>query len=623
MPDKKHKFNEQVENQLAQIVVDREYHAGKQNQKRDFADFEAYIDMFDAERAEKDYDWMSDISIPEFASQSITQSSIDVGQYFQTRDFVECFIYDEGDRFTRAAKANQELINRTLNQRHLYHYGKFVRAKIINHLLGHVDFQCWWERDGYDEFQMGEDEYGEPVENKNHVIIKDRFCYEVLDPRNVFTDSKYCYSMQERDWVIVRSERTLPQLKMEAKQYGYFNLELLEESATANVHKTETHIETIDSNTGGKSLPENKMGGNFDILKRYGKHWIDQKGNPGLDENGEVKPGAELEEVGITFAVRGGTKTLIGFHRQPYRDAYGNPYRPIIRGLCYIHPTRDAGTGDGRLAHDLQVGINDTFNVSQDRVMLATMPTLKGKKYIAEDTDTIYFEPGHLMELNEPGDVEEFKLQDNTAAALNQLAMLYNKMQQATSIYPTTMGALPMASTTATAVAGSEQRSNQRTNYKSMTFEYTALTELYWMITQMTYQFSTEQTANRLMGEKMYDFNPTLDYTYKPLSQSIETEYSKNAKVKLWIQILGYVVTIQHPDAVNLLNYILAQVAELMGDEYANFAKMLLSPGQSLQPQNNEQAMPSPGGGPSNQYMIPQSTNETGARDNIAEGMSY
>uniref|UniRef100_A0A6M3XN29 Portal protein n=1 Tax=viral metagenome TaxID=1070528 RepID=A0A6M3XN29_9ZZZZ len=612
--DKKHKFNEQVETHLAQIVIDREYVTGKQNQQRELSDFKSYVDMFDAERTEKEYDWMSNISIPEFSSHMLTQSSIDVSQYFQTRDFVECFINDEGDIAQKAAKSNQELINRTLNRRDLYHYQKFVRSKTINHLGGHVDYQCWWERDGYKESELGEDDYGEPVEYEVDVVTKDKFCYEVLDPRNTFTDSKYCYSMQDREWVIIRSERSLTQLKKEAKQFGYFNLDLLEDDKYSSAHKTETHSETVEDGTGGKSLPENKTGALFDIFKRYGKFWVDNKDGPGIDENGEVKKGSDFSEVAMTFAVKGGTKILIGFHRQPYKDAYGNTYRPLIRGLCYIHPTRDAGVGDGKYAHDPQIAVNDTFNVAQDRTLLGTIPTFKVKKYLAEDTDTLYFKPGHGMECNEKDDIEEFKINDNTEAAMGQLAMLFGKMQQASAIFPTTMGNMPMASSTATAVAGAEQRSNQRTNYKSMTFEYTALTELYWMITQMTYQFATEKTGFQLMGEKVYDFNPTLEYTYKPLSQSIETEYSKNAKVKLWIQILGYVVNVGHPDAVNLLNYILMQIAELMGDEYSKFAKMFLSPGQSLQPQDNQQAMASQGGGPSNQYMIPQSTEETGAR---------
>jgi hypothetical protein len=611
--EKKHKFDEQVETYLAQVVVDREYPIGKMNQQRDFSDFESYIDMFDSERYEKEYDWMSNISIPEFASHMLTQSSIDVSQYFQTRDFVECFINDEGELAQKAAKANQELINRTLNRRDLYHYQKFVRAKTINHLGGHVDIQCWWKRDGYKQTEMAEDDYGEPFEYDVDVVTKDEFHYEVLDPRNVFKDSKYCYSMQDREWVIIRSERSLTQLKKEAKQFGYFNLDLLDDDRHSSAYKTETHTETVEDGTG-KERPENKTGAMFDILKRYGKYWIDDKDKPGIDSNGDVKDKSDFAEVVMTFAVKGGTKTLIGFHKQPYKDAYGNTYRPLIRGLCYIHPTRDAGVGDGKYAYDLSIGINDTFNVAQDRTLLGTIPTFKVKKYLAEDTDTLYFKPGHGMECNEKDDIEEFKINDNTEAAMGQLAMLFGKAQQASAIFPTTMGNMPMASSTATAVAGAEQRSNQRTNYKSMTFEYTFLTELYWMITQMTYQFAIEKTAFQLMGEKVYDFNPTLEYTYKPLSQSIETEYSKNAKVKLWIQIFGYVVNIQHPDAVNIANYILARIAELMGDEYSKFASMFLSPGQPLQTGGNEQAMASQGGGPSNQYQIPQSTEETGAR---------
>jgi len=614
MPTKKHKFNEQVEGHLAQIVVGREYVTGKMNQQMELSDFESYVDMFDAERVEKEYDWMSNISIPEFASHMLTQSSIDVSQYFSTRDFVECFINDEGDEAQKAAGANQELINRTLNRRDLYHYQKFVRSKTINHLGGHVDFQCWWERDSYQESEFGEDDYGEPVEYEVDVVTKDKFCYEVLDPRNVFTDSKYCYSMQDRDWVIIRSERNLTQLKKEANQFGYFNLDLLEDDKHSSAYKTETHSETSEDGTGGKTLPENKTGSPYDILKRYGKHWIDRD-KPGIDENGEVKKNAEFTEVVMTFAVKGGTAILIGFHRQPYKDAFGNTYRPLIRALCYIHPTRDAGVGDGKYARDLSVGIDDTFNVAQDRTMLATIPTFKVKKYLAEDTDTLYFKPGHGMECNEKDDIEEFKIRDNTEGALRQLGMLFGKMQQTDAIYPTTMGDVGQASTTATAIAGADQRSNQRTNYKSMTFEYTALTELYWIITQMTYQFATDETGFQLMGEKVYDFNPILEYTYKPLSQSIETEYAKSSKVKLWIQILGYVVNIGHPEAPKLLNYILAQIAGLMGDEYSKFAQMFLSPGQPLQPQDNEPAMASQGGGPSNQYNIPQSAGETGARD--------
>jgi len=252
--------------------------------------------------------------------------------------------------------------------------------------------------------------------------------------------------------------------------------------------------------------------------------------------------------------------------------------------------------------------------VSNDRTMLATMPTLKGKKYAVEDSDTVRIEPDHMIELNDPKDIEEMVFKDNTQAAMGQLQLLTNKMNQATSIFPTTMGDTPQfSSTTATAIAGADQRTNQRTNYKAMTFEYTLLTEMYWQIQQMTWAFAKPETGEKLMGDKVFDFDPLLNYTYKPLSQSIETSYAKQEKIKNWTQILSYVFNSQHPSTPQLVNVILGKIAVLMGDEYEDFASMLLDTSQPMQPP--EMTNEAGGGVPaSNQYGIPQSGMEQMAR---------
>jgi hypothetical protein len=111
------KFKEGIETTLAQIVVDGEYQIGKTNQGNDISDFESYIDLFDAERAEKEYDWMSDIFIPEFPTHMLTQSAIDVSQYFKTRDYVDVYHEDTDPKGKKSADATKELINRTLNRR--------------------------------------------------------------------------------------------------------------------------------------------------------------------------------------------------------------------------------------------------------------------------------------------------------------------------------------------------------------------------------------------------------------------------------------------------------------------------------------------------------------------------
>jgi len=611
------KYKEGVETTLAKIVVDGEYQIAKTNQSNDFSDFESYIDLFDAERTEKNYDWNSDIFIPEFPTHMLTQSAIDVSQYFQTRDYVEVYYEDTDPKGMASAQATKELINRTLNRRELHHYPKFVRAKTINHLIGHVDLKCWWEQKLETEYDVNT--FGDIV-GEEDVPVKDHFNYEVLDPRNVFTDSKYAYSMQQRDWVIIRCEKDLNRLKSEKDQFGYFNLDLLEkEHPVKSDEGTETARETIESDDGQKLLPDNKLGGKYDILERYGKWWVvdDKDGNakPGINKEGHVLKGAYQAEVVMSFAVNKSSKTLIQFHHTPYIDAYGFTYRPLIRGLCYIHPTKDAGVGDGKYTRELQIAINDTFNVGADRTLLATLPTLKGKKYATEDSDTIRIEPDHMMELNDPDDVKELIISDDIQGAMTQLAMLYGKFSQATAIWPTTMGGVPEdSSTTATAVAGAEGRTNQRTNYKSMTFEYTALTELYWMIQQMTWTFARPETGVRLMGEdKVFNFNPTLDYTYKPVSASIESEHSKALKVKNWTQILSYVINVGHPQIGVLINHIITKISELMGDEFADFAHALLDPRLPVQTGNESSAQAS-GAPTQNQYGNAQPPTEQGAR---------
>lgn len=583
------KYDPQIEQQLISHVIDNEYRVELANSQEDFDDFEAAIELFDNERVERDYDWMSDIPIPEFAAQMLTQTSIDVSQYFQTRDFVETYIQDPSDEALLAADAAEECINRTLNRRDLYHYHKFVRAKTMNNIGGRVIAHCWWEKNGK----------------------RGNFNYEILDPRNVIMSREYTYSLQQKEWVQIRYESTLPEMRAEKKRHGYFDLERLEDIQTDG--QTETKTSTRDRDESPKLDPKRKYEGPFDIVKRFGKFWIMPDGSPGIDEYGNTKEGAKLEEVVMIFALAKSSRFLIGFHRQPYKDALGNRIRPVFRGLCYIHPTKDSGIGDGHFARPLQKAINDTFNLSNDRVRLATMPTLQGKKYATEDSDEIFFQPEHIMPVNEVGDIQEFKIQDNIEGAMAQLGILTSKMQQTTSVYPPTMGDTEQ-SETATAIVTGERHTNQRTNYKSLTFEYTFLTELYWLILQMTWQFASAEDGMELMGDKAYDFNPKLNYYYKPLSQSIETESSKGAKVRNWTQILGYVVNMQHPQAPLIFNYVFSKLVVLMGDEYDNISDKLLNPNQPMQPGETPETPAGGMEGVSNQFGIQMAEPEVATR---------
>jgi hypothetical protein len=624
-------MEKEINDQLVSRIVNDEYKTAYNNRVEGNEEFEEFMDLLNSERQEKDYDWMSDIRIPEFASHVLTQASLDVDQYFSTRDFVEVYLEDEGDEAKANAAAAKELINRTLNQKKLYHYSKFIRAKTLNNIAGYVYAICEWRRetipvivDTLDQI----DEDGEFFEEDimGETVTVDRFNYEVLDPRNVFTDNKYVYSLQEKDFVIVRSEATVGELKADAEKMGYINLDLLKEVTPAA--ETDTSEETYNKEKQFQKTNA-PVSGPLDILQRFGKYWCKvterdettgrpTKVEPGINKDGNPLEDAELLEVIITFAMSKGLEVTIRFQLQPYTDAEGNPYRPVIRGQCYVHPSEDGGVGDGKYSKELQIAIDDSFNIGQDRVMLATLPTMKGKQSSIEDNTEIRFEPMHVIGLENVDDLAEFKLDDNIQGTLNQISTLANSMDKVTSIFPSTMGALPgFASTTATAVAGAEQRTNIRTNYKSLTFEHTFLTELYWMIQQMTFKFAQPETAEKLMGDKVFDFDPSKDYYYKPVSASIETEQSKAAKVQKWTQILGPVTQLQHPDTVKIVNYILTQMFTYMGDEFVNFGNQLLNPQEPIQPGGVGSQPAGQGEVPSNQFGVPQSAGETQAREAV------
>lgn len=631
-----HKYGEEIENILIHQAMNGEVAISGTNQQWCNDEFEECISLLDAERREKEYDWMSDIRIPEFASHMLTQSSLDVGQYFQTRDFVEVYLEDEGDEAKANSDAAKELLNRTLNQRHLFHYLKFVRGKTINNVVGRVYAKCWWEQEtrteivGYDvEYEdLDVDEYGDSLVSEDQVPAKraksvpvydevpiiDRFNYDIWDQRNVFTDNSYVYSLQDKQFVTFRSEMTYSELKAVEKLNGYFNLEFLKDIKPPE--KTEFKKEAADKDQSFQPITS-AAEKPYDIYERYGKFWITEDGEIGLDREGKPLDKAKFEEIILTIAQSGQKGVLIGFKLTPHLDSYGRPYRPIIRGLCYVHLTEDGGIGDGKYSKELQIGIDDTFNISQDRVMLATLPTIAVNKHEIEDNSSLYFEPGHPMELNDPkNNLHEFKISDNITGALQQINMLAIKMQQVDSIQPPSMGDVGQASTTATAFAGASRATGERSNYKSLTFENTFLTELYWMIQSMTFAFAKPETAFKLMGDKVYNFNPERNYYYKPLSQSIEPEYSKLAKRKEWTTLFGYAAQIPHPDTVKMLNYIFGEIVSLMGDEYVNFASKFLDETTPIENQGGGVgAMPGDSAMPaSNQNLLPMSGMEQGAR---------
>jgi hypothetical protein len=646
--EKKSKFGAALDGTLKSVYIDGELNVVRGNSTENNQDFESMLDIIGCERTEGEYDWHSDSFFPVYPAIYLTQSSLDASQLSMTRDYSDVFLQDGSDEAKKKAAAAKELINRTLNQRHLHYFQKYMRAQAIRRLNDNgVVWRCWWERKdepvvtGFKNTPVEDtvDVHGQPMMDRSvqvpamknmmepvveHEPLFDRFNCDVIDPRNVFMSDEYTYSIQDKRFVYLRFEKTLDQLEDEEEQYGYINLDLLEKVEPPD--ETDTSKESFNKDAGGQKSTNNASGTTFDIIERYGKGWVvvtdrdpvtgmPLKAEPGYDEFGKKKDKAELQEICVAWAKSAGNYTLIRHHLTAYVDTRGNPYRPLVRGLCYIHPSKDGGMGDGPVAREAQVSINDTLNMSNDRVRLATFPVIKVNAYDAEESESVYeFRPGHRMELSDINNAAEFKISPDVSGAMTQMGVLTNLLHQGIGIYPPQMGDSPGTDITATATAASGAHANIRSAYQSLTAEHTMLTELYWLILQMTGKFAHPKTGEYLMGEKLYDFDPNADYFYRPVTSAIEPEASKFQTRKDTTTMFGYSAQVQNPNTPKVLNALLKIFYESFGDKYESIGAMYDETAPAMPPTQGgmiEQGGPLP---VSNQTGVPMSPMEQSAR---------
>jgi len=391
-------MKDDVERHIAKQIK-KEWDTEDANSSFSNSEFEAVIDLLECKRTEKNYEWLSDVFFPEYPSILLTESSQWANQYFSSREYVDVYLEGDGPDDQKKCAIVKKLLNKTLNRRGLYHYHKYMRGRTINSTAGVVYAVCGWDQElietvvGTRKVPDG----GEMVLPNGMTVptfreeevtqdqpLRDHFEYDIVDPRNVRTSNTYCYSVQEKEWITFISEESYETLKMNEESHGYINLDKVKEClASKNPSETETSKRSYNKDDQAQKVdkPVSRMG---DVLTRYGKMWAvvkerDDYGNPtqieyGYDDLGEIKEGAEIIEGISGIFVHGSNEILIRFQATPFIDSTGNPYKPVLRGLCYIHPTKDNGMSDGKYARESQVALNDTINISNDRVKLATLP---------------------------------------------------------------------------------------------------------------------------------------------------------------------------------------------------------------------------------------------------------
>ena len=657
-----HKYDEAVENNLKSLCIDSEYLVAKSNNQQQYADYDSIKDMLELQRNEMNYSWRSNIFIgllfSHFTAEMTKWAAID----FASRDFVDIYLEGNQPDDKNKAKAAKIILNALLNIKEVYHFQKRIKARSINWMYGQVYALMWWEQEVVTKqrqmpdkqtVQHDYDEQGNVVPKVVKIpqepqpyddIIVDRMNYDVFDARNVFTDFGYTYSAQDKPWITLRSVKRFSDLEKDADKNQYFNLDILKEKIYGLGKKkkqttqpeTQTSKETFNALTGAygtkQDMPK-KVDPDLDILDRYGKIWAvvtesDDDGNPkviepGYDLNGDIKEKAEMVEAIITHAGVGENYVLIGFRPTWAIDAYGKPYKPIIRGWCYINPTKDIGLSDGKNLREMNIAINDTFNLNNDRTMLATLPMFKGRRDTLENNPTIFIEPENIMMMENPEkDIMELIVRDNISGGMQQMAVIKSTASEMDGIWPPNMGGVPdKTSTTATAVSSAGQGANERENLKGLTWTYTFDGEFYPMALQMVYRNMRPETLQKILGKELFQFfDPKSDYTYISLSQNLENEHQKNKKVQTYIQVQGMLNGLAKiiPQAIPPASAkVFSNIMQLLGSDYREIGDIVDKIANS-KPQEEGKAgdvVKNPKETPvSNQNGIEQSPEELGAR---------
>lgn len=653
---KKSQYGEELEGKILKIFGD-EYAIASENKEHENSRFNEYYDMLHCIRTNELDGIESDVFMPEFVSRVLTLVADFVSRYFQSRDYVETRVENDDPRDMLESKASRHLLNTILGRRDTHYFEKIVRLlmfvipsgygiikggydqRIENVIVGYEDAEDYVYNEDGERLAEDGNVYADPYTQTpmkeivsrpvtESVVVCDTPTFEVYPNQDVFFSPEYAYTLNDKEWVIFRGEKTLAQLEADAALFGYFNLDVLKKNPPADGSRKKKEETTLKGSMDQEPEPQEKK---FTILERWGRAWVkvkeyDEAGKPldyepGYDKKtGKPLDGAELHECIVTWVVTGWSEqpsVLIRFQVSPHTR------RPMVRFKCYIDSLKDTGFGDGEIVQELQLGVNDIINLTNFRTMLATTPAFKAKRY-AGIPQNIKISPTRAIEVEQLEDLQELTISDNIQGGLAQYGTFIQGIDRAMAVYPHRMGAQTDAVESATAASIMDSRANIRASLRTMTLEYAGFVDFYDMLLTLCNDFMLPETLESILGpELVYAYNPQREDRFVPVSQAIETEENKHFKIKMWDQIMGRIVAIPNPRTPIVANYILGQIIELMGGDFKHFKKFMFEENAAL----NQQFAMQGGmgkGGPStpnanpnpaqNQTMMPQRGTEQAVR---------
>jgi hypothetical protein len=577
-----------------------ELDVAKRNNLKVNENFKTYYNMIHSVRNRKPNDWESDISLPEFLSRLLAQIGIFGTQYFSSTDYVEADLDSDDPKDVAESKAAKNLLNVILRDPDTFYYHKTIRLinfvfscgygiikggykQKVNKIFSHMEQKSEIVVDPISGEYLAEDGtfYRDPMRqrvkfnttespvDRDEVEI-DTPVFDVYPNQNVYQSPEYCYTLNDKEYIIFETEKTLSQLEAEKDQMGYFNLESLHDETPEGKRGEKTYNE--DGTTIEQPQPPEKTFIEFERWGKYPAKEVDGKYVPAIDEQGKFKDDAELVECIIHYVQQresDSPRHIIGFRKSPHTR------RPMVKFLCYVDMVNDNGFGDGEVNRELQIAIDDNFNISSYRTTMAAMPSFKGKKFSGVPAK-VKTGPSTVTMLENLGDLEQWIIDDDPQGSMIQHNLLASRMDYAMATSPQTMGMPSERAETATVGAITNQRANMRSGMKTMNLEFIGFNDFYRMLLTLCNDFMLPETLENLVGKELAAaYNPKRKDKFKPVSQALETEESKAYKLKTWQGILGMVGSIQNPKTPQVVNYIIGQMLETMGGQFNHFRKFM------------------------------------------------
>lgn len=579
-----------------------ELEVAKRNNEKVNEDFQTFYNMIHSIRNKKPNEWEADISLPEFLSRLLTQVGNFVMQYFGSTDYVECDLDSDDAQDLAEGKAAKKLLNSILKDPDAYYYHKIVRLITYVFTCGYGIVKGGYMQQTHSEFShmnprseaalhpetggyLATD--GTPfvdpvfqsvqfntVEEPVYVdkVDVDKPVFDVWPNQCVYQSPEYAYSLNDKEYVIFETEKALSQLKAEAPDMGYFNLEALENEEPAGKRGESTY----NSQDAAEEQPQ-PVDKTFVLFERWGKYpAIEKDGEyvPGIGADGKWKDGSELVECIIHYVQHPGNDSprhIIGFRKSRHTR------RPMTKFLCYVDMINDNGFGDGEVNRELQIAIDDNFNIGAYRTMMAAMPSFKGKKF-AGVPEKVKLGPQHVTMLENMQDLEQWLIVDNPQGTGYQHNLLASRMDYAMSTSPQTMGMTSERAETATVASITNSRANIRIGMKSMNLEFIGFSDFYRdVIMGQCNDFMLPETLENIIGKDLAKYyNPERKDRFRPVSQALETEESKQYNIKSLQSVIGMVAPMQNPKTPMMINMLVGEILEAMGKKYKLYKKFML-----------------------------------------------